>query len=40
MKRKRFHTIIVLVETTEFKGKIKESDEGKLYWVRKSDVRI
>jgi 8-oxo-dGTP diphosphatase len=39
MKRKRFHTIIVLVETTKFKGKIKESDEGKLYWVRKSDVR-
>jgi ADP-ribose pyrophosphatase YjhB (NUDIX family) len=29
MKRKRFHTIIVLVETTEFKGKIKESDVRK-----------
>jgi len=33
------HTLVILLESTKFKGKLKSSREGKLYWIGKSDLK-
>lgn len=34
----RTHTLVVLLESTRFKGKLRASREGKLYWVREKEL--